>query len=421
MRRISTKTKVLMMAGALLLSAGWGVGNTQADSMTVGLLVDMALQDNPTLAAMRADWAAMREMSAQDEALPNPMVTYKGMDTADNFPGADEQRYEAQQTFPWPGKRGLKGRIAERDAEKSRLEYEAMRLETVMKVKESYYELCAIKNSIAILQAEEAVLKQMAQVAETKYAAGEVNQQDAVKAQAEVPMLQGKLLELQAREAALFARLNMLINRSATDSLELRIEPPPRVPEGGMEPLLAAAQTNRPEIKASQAMVERGEAQRALMRKEYLPDLTVGFEYRQLSGTAEDMAMFMVGMDLPVWRGRNAAGVREAERRIASSRAAVEAAQREAQYDVRESWFRLRNAEQTLDLYEKELIPQAELRFQASEAGYRAGRVDFMDLLESERFLLNARLMRAMAEGDVGMQSARLERAVGVMDERDGL
>ena len=90
---------------------------------------------------------------------------------------------------------------------------------------------------------------------------------------------------------------------------------------------------------------------------------------------------------------------------------------------AREGWFRLRNAQQTLDLYEKELVPQAELRFQASEAGYRAGRVDFMDLLESERFLLNARLMRVMAEGEVGMQNARLERAIGngVADERDGL
>ena len=415
--------KTKKIAVAILLLTSWGAVRVQADGMTVEQLVDMALQENPTLASMRAEWGAMREMSAQGEALPNPMVAYKGMDTTGNFPGTDEQRYEAQQTFPWPGKRGLKGRLAEKDAEKTRLEYEAMRRETVMRVKESYYELCATRESIAVVQAEEAVLRQMVQVVETKYSTGEVNQQDVAKAQAEIPMLQGKLLELQARESILLARLNLLINRSATDPLELRIEPPPRVPVGEVEPLVAEAQTNRPEIKASQVLVERGEAQRALMRKEYLPDLAVGVEYRQLSGTAEDMAMFMVGMDLPIWRGKNAAGVREAERRIASGRAAVEAAQREAQFDVREGWFRLRNAQQTLDLYEKELVPQAELRFQASEAGYRAGRVDFMDLLESERFLLNARLMRAMAEGEVGMQNARLERAIGngVGDERDGL
>ena len=53
------------------------------------------------------------------------------------------------------------------------------------------------------------------------------------------------------------------------------------------------------------------------------------------------------------------------------------------------------------------------IRFSASEAGYRTGKTDFLDLLESERFLLNARVMAAMAEGNVGMELARLERAVG--------
>jgi hypothetical protein len=36
-----------------------------------------------------------------------------------------------------------------------------------------------------------------------------------------------------------------------------------------------------------------------------------------------------------------------------------------------------------------------------------------MDLLESQRFLLSVRVMAAMAEGNIGMQFARLERAVG--------
>ena len=71
-------------------------------------------------------------------------------------------------------------------------------------------------------------------------------------------------------------------------------------------------------------------------------------------------------------------------------------------------------ARQTLKLYRDNLIPQARSRFDASEAGYRAGQADFMDLLESERFLLETRVMAAMAEGEAGMQAARLERALGV-------
>jgi outer membrane protein TolC len=67
-----------------------------------------------------------------------------------------------------------------------------------------------------------------------------------------------------------------------------------------------------------------------------------------------------------------------------------------------------------LELYKTELIPQAEARFNASETGYQTGKVDFMDHLESQRFLLTIRVMAVQAEGNIGIQLARLERAVGV-------
>ena len=126
------------------------------------------------------------------------------------------------------------------------------------------------------------------------------------------------------------------------------------------------------------------------------------------------MVMFTVGVELPIWRSKYRAGVREAERMRASSQAAREAAERQSALDVQEASFKLQTARRTLELDRTELIPQAELRFGASEAGYRTGKVDFLDLLESERFLLGAKTMAAMTEGTVGVQAARLERAIGV-------
>ena len=99
---------------------------------------------------------------------------------------------------------------------------------------------------------------------------------------------------------------------------------------------------------------------------------------------------------------------------IESSQAALETAQKQTSYDVQDAYFKLQTAQRTLDLYKSALIPQAEARFQASEAAYRTGSENFLNLLENQRFLLNARIMAAMAEGNVGMQLSRLERAVGM-------
>ena len=80
---------------------------------------------------------------------------------------------------------------------------------------------------------------------------------------------------------------------------------------------------------------------------------------------------------------------------------------------MQDAHFKLLTARRTLDLYRNELIPQAEAVSSPARPGTAPARWTSWILLESERFLLEARIMAAMAEGTVGMQAARLERALG--------
>lgn len=98
---------------------------------------------------------------------------------------------------------------------------------------------------------------------------------------------------------------------------------------------------------------------------------------------------------------------------IASSEAALQSTRPASR--VRRAGRHVQTANRAADpgALPKELLPQSETRFKASEAAYRSGGGNFLELLESERFRLNARVMTAMAEANLGMQAARLERAIG--------
>ncbi|MBU4461332.1 MAG: TolC family protein [Verrucomicrobia bacterium] len=403
----------------LALLAGIGVARSQASAVGADLplvaAVDLAVRENAGLKSLRAQWEAMRERPAQAGALPNPMAGYSGMDLASGgaWPDTGERRFMVQQEFPWFGKRGLREGIAVKDAEVMERELEAMVRDVVMKVKESYSDLAAVQRVLAITREEEGVIRRMEKVAETMYAAGERAQVDVLKAQSEITMLRQKLLDFETRENRLAATLNTLLNRRADTPLNAAMTPPETGFGGNDAALFAIAATNLPEVLAAQAQVERYELERKLMAKEFVPDYKLGLEYRNL-GASDDMVMFTVSVDLPVWRSKIRAGVREAEKMRASSQAAREAAQRQGALDARDASFHLKTARRTLELYRTELIPQAEARLNASDAGYRTGKVDFMDLLESERFLLDAKIMAAMAEGAIGMQAARLERVMGL-------
>jgi outer membrane protein TolC len=337
-----------------------------------------------------------------------------------NWPNTQEKRVGIEQPFPWFGKLGLKGKVAEKEAEAMQREYETMQREIVMMVKENYYDLYAVQRSLAITRTEEDLLKQTQKVAETRYGTGEAAQQDVLKAQAEVSMLKARILELEQQEVVLKAKLNQLLNRQGDSPLGLAVTEPQRGFGGDIKELFELAEKNRPEIKGAQAQVQRNQYERDLMKKEGFPDYRLGVEYRNVGvdwstfTRSEDMVMFTIGIDLPIWQTKYRAGVREAEKMIESSQAGLEVVGKQFSFDVQDAGFKLLTAQRTFDLYKLSLIPQAEARFSASEAGYRSGKTDFLDLLESERFLLNARVLAATAEGNVGMEAARLERAIGM-------
>ncbi len=420
---MNTKQGAILVAVVLLGFTSVATADEKeiVSSLTLEQLVGDAMRENPQLKSMRAKWEAMKQRPAQERTLPNPMLTYSGMDMIDGgtWPDTQEKRIMVQQEFPWFGKLGLKGKVAEKDAESMQREYEAMQREVIMMVKGSYFDLYATQRALSITRAEEDVLKQMQKIAEAKYGVGEITQQDVLKAQAEISMLKARILELEQQQTVLKAKLNQLLNRRADSPLGLAVTEPQREFEFQADQLFGLAEKNRPEIKQARAQIERSQRERDLMKKEFFPDYRLGVEYRNVGvdwsdfSRSDNMVMFTIGIDLPIWQTKYRAGVREANKMIESTKAALEAAETQTSYDVQDASFKLLTARRSLDLYKSALVPQAEARFNASEAGYRTGKVDFLDLLESERFLLNARVMAVMAEGNVGMQLARLERAVG--------
>lgn len=411
-----TLPSLILLAASLLYAE---MPSADSGSLTLDQAVSLALRDNAQLRGLRAKTRAMQERPAQAGALPNPMFTYSGMDLADSgsWPDTGEKRYMLQQEFPWFGKRALRESIAVKDAEAMQRELDTMSRDVVMAVKESYYDLYATQRVIEITREEEFVLQSILKVAETMYSTGDRSQADAIKAQTEVTMLKQKMLELQSQENMLKAKLNTLLSRRADSPLEPAAKPPEAILPENVKALFALAAETRPEVLAAQTQMERYALEKQLMQKEYLPDYTLGLEYRSLNRD-DDMLMFTVSVELPIWQSKYRAGVREAMEMQVYSQAAREAAVQQSSFDVQDAFFKLKTAQRTLELYRTELIPQAEARFSASEAGYRNGKTDFIDMLESQRFLLNAKMMAVMMESAAGMQAAKLERAAGSADGR---
>jgi outer membrane protein TolC len=136
----------------------------------------------------------------------------------------------------------------------------------------------------------------------------------------------------------------------------------------------------------------------------------LGFDYEFGAGY-EGWWELMAGVNLPIWLGKRAAMVREAEAMQKSAQYELTAATLRSDREVEEAAARARAARERYDRFKTSIIPQAEAAFSSSEAGYRSGRVEFLDYLDSERTLLETRREFASVISDLGMEMARLERA----------
>ncbi len=123
--------------------------------------------------------------------------------------------------------------------------------------------------------------------------------------------------------------------------------------------------------------------------------------------------MASIGINIPIWRGKLRASEAEAAIKIEASQEGYKNIENKTLSLVNELFFEVKTASEEVNLYKYSLIPQAEQSLKASEVGYLAGKVDFLNLLDSERMLLLIKTGYFKAIADLGKSLAQLERVVG--------
>jgi outer membrane protein TolC len=318
-----------------------------------------------------------------------------------------------QQEIPFPGKRGLRGEIASREASMAEQGSDVMVLEVDFEVKMAFYQYVGLTEVARVLESEADLLRRMRDVAKVRYESGAAEQQDVLKVELTLSRLADETTVNDREIAATRARLNELIGRDAALPLPNPTWSAPDASVLDRAALADSALIHRPEIAGARQEIAMADASRRLAKREYIPDFMLGVNY-EFGADQEDWWELMAGVNLPIWIGKRRAMVREAEAMQQSAEYRMREETLRTLTEVEAATVRTRAARERLERFENAILPQAEAAFSSSEASYRTGRVDFLDYLDSERMLLEMRRDYAMVRADFGMQLAALERAVGL-------
>jgi len=176
------------------------------------------------------------------------------------------------------------------------------------------------------------------------------------------------------------------------------------------EAWLALAWERNPQLKALAAEIQAAEAGLRVARKEKWPDFTAGIAADvKASPVIWDPQL---SMTLPIWRDKLAAQIAAAQRTRQAAVARLSSAQIDLAVDFAEQTYMLREANRELTLLLDRLLPRARQSLAVSRAAYRSGQVDFLNVMDAERTLLNFQLDEIAAQTQREIARAELRLVV---------
>jgi len=130
-------------------------------------------------------------------------------------------------------------------------------------------------------------------------------------------------------------------------------------------------------------------------------------------GNGKNIYSVTIGVNLPIFRRKYDAAVLEATEDFLAARESYRHSVNAVEVSIRSVGFRIQTIQDQISLFENPLLPQAEQALRSAEAAYSTGQLGVLDLLDSERVLLEVQLALAQLRSDYMKALAEMERAIG--------
>ena len=386
--------------------------------------VAFGLRNSAKLRAAFESWRSSTERVEQVSTLPDPKLSYgEFLEEVQTRTGPQERRFGLSQAFPWPGELGTKAELATHQSEAAWERVEEVRLGVTRQIAVAFHEYAFLARELAITQELLGLIKGLEPVVQGRIRGG-AGQDGLLRLQVEIGRLEDDLASIERRRPALSSRLadamNLPLDVAASLPLpELKVPEP--VPLREAAELVELALDASPKLRALVKNIEAARVAEELTSFKRRPDFAARVDYIQTgeamnsstSGSGDDPLLFGLTMTLPVWSSSYSAAEREARHSLRAAQALLDDARSSLNADITDQAYRVDDAQRRIHLYNESLIPRARESLQLTTVSYRAGGATVLELLDSERALLEFELSLWRACREYLQGEARLSELLG--------
>jgi len=391
-----------------------GMAGAQSE-LTLGRAIDHAMENSPALQQMHKQLQQSLAERRLALAPADPTISFmqEGLRSAnDDF---SEQRQTISQALDFPLQYLF--RYNRRDAEVEALRHTITFAERRLRgeVKQHYTRLIHARKIMDLRRRELEIARELDESSSIRLEAGDATELEKLKTGIQFNEAQSDLDEatraFHEMRYALFTAIGLDTEKQKynivfPDSL---VFTEVRIPQ---DSILATLYT-QPLMRAREAQISAGSGQVREAWGSFLPSIAVSV-YRQDYGSGYDFYGFEAGLSIPLWFPlRQAAQVSRA--RAEKNIAIIErhATALELKRQIEDAWHGYEASRAIVQRYFSQTQRDAERLLQATLEGYRAGEIDLLNLLDTQRTYLNSQKRYYDALRDYYIKVIELEQYLG--------
>ncbi|NOV24887.1 TolC family protein [Cupriavidus necator] len=358
-----------------------------ATPLTLDAALALAEAGSFTLSAAGKELDATEGDLIQARVLPNPELAVSMEDTR-----KASRSTTGQVNLPLElgGKRAARIGLAERGRELAQAELAGTRAELRAAVIARFFGVLVAQERVTLAEGSVGIASQAAAAAGRRVAAGKVAPLEATRARVEQANAELELAEatgaLQTARQALAALWGDTVPRFAQAQGDLDALPSRPAPAA-----LQAALEESPLLAASRLSAQRSRAEVALQRSRQYPDVTVSLGAKRDNEANRNMAVLGVAIPLPLF-DRNQGNLYAALRRADRAQDAHAATRVRLQGELQQASTQLSVSRAAAQTLQAAVLPAAEQAYAAASRGFEAGKFNFLDVLDAQRTLFQARI-----------------------------
>ncbi|WMW04358.1 TolC family protein [Pseudomonas entomophila] len=383
-------------------------GPAGAQGLSLEQALDAAYARNPDLAAVGREIGIAEGERRQAGLIPNPELSWEVEDTRRD---TSTTTVTLSQALELGGKRGARIEVAEAGQAVAQLELERQRNGLRADVIQAFHAALRAQTALELAQQSQALTERGLRVVEGRVKAGQSSPVEATRAQVQLAQAQAAVRRAQTERGVAWQSLARLTGSAQTsfDRLDATTLSPGPAPKP--EPLLAKVEQTA-DWRLAAAQIERGEASLGSEKAQRIPNLTVSVGSQYSREDRERVNVVGLSMPLPLF-DRNQGNVLAAARRADQARDLRNAVELRLRSDTRSALEQWATAMGEVQAYDRTILPAAQQAVDTATRGFEMGKFAFLDVLDAQRTLIEARGLYLDALASATDARAQVERIYG--------